>query len=583
MKECAVRNAQNTESLAPATEVLIVGAGPSGLVLACDLARRGVSAMVVERESGLFPGSRGKGIQPRTQEVFHDLGVIEVAQAAGTTYPPMANWEDGVRTGEWEMMEDLPASPQRPYGKPLMLPQWRTQEILHARLEELKGGVEFGLGLSGLVQDGEGVTAELTRADGSTHTVRAAFLVGADGGRSTVRRSLGTNMTGGSVASGAMIVADVRATGVDREHWHVWPKAPGGMIAMCPLPETDVFQVVAQFADDTADAGTTAEAVRQIITARTHLSAAQVAEVLWTSFYRPRVALADNFRVGRVFLVGDAAHLHPPTGGQGLNTSIQDAYNLGWKLGQVLRHGAPEALLDTYEAERLPIAADVLGISTRILQATRNGVAGWKNQRGAETQQLGVGYRGGPLAVDDRDALPANAQNGGTADAEGRTTNAGGAPDAHVQGAPLADAQDGPTANVQAASATGPEDGSTANAQDDRAENIQGDPPTSTAPALANDALRAGDRAPDARGMTPDGLPLRLFDVFRGPHFTLLAIGSVEPPTISADWVRTERLDGQEVRDAYGEGLFLIRPDGYVGLATGDPAAVPKYLARFQG
>lgn len=499
----AARSEASAPGPARDTDVLIVGAGPSGLTLACDLARRGVSARIVEKALRLFPGSRGKGIQPRTQEVFDDLGVIDAALAAGGVYPPMANWQNGVRISEWEAMERFPASPQRPFGQPLMLPQWRTQEILHARLKELGGVVEFGLGLSGLVQDAEGVTAQLTSADGTTRSIRAAFLVGTDGGRSTVRGSIGTGMTGGSIDSGAVLVADVRVEGIDRLNWHAWPKAADGLIVLCPLAGTDDFQVIAAFPDNSTP-DTSPEAVRKIVAARTHLSEAQVTEVLWTSFYRPRAALADRFQVGRVFLAGDAAHIHPPSGAQGLNTSVQDTYNLGWKLGQVLRHGAPEALLATYEEERLPVAAEVLGISTRLHQQTRVGQENWAGQRSAKTQQLGLGYRGGPLTADTRDGL-------------------------------------------------------------------------------ADKTLHAGDRAPDGLGTTPEGKTLRLFDAFRGPHFTLLSIGSAEPPAVNANWVRTHQLDGEDIRHAYGEGLFLIRPDGYVGLATTDPATVTDYVDRFQG
>jgi hypothetical protein len=193
--------------------------------------------------------------------------------------------------------------------------------------------------------------------------------------------------------------------------------------------------------------------------------------------------MADRFRDGRVFLAGDAAHVHSPAGGQGLNTSVQDAYNLGWKLGQVLRHGAPEALLDTYEEERLPVVAQMLGLSTRIHRG--------EAKRGAATMQLGLGYRGGPLA-------------------SGRAG-----------------------------------------------------------------ALEAGDRAPD--GPLPDGR--RLFDLFRGPHFTLLAVGTdAEVPVPAGAWTHVHRMEAYE---PYGKGLFLVRPDGYVGWAGEDATGLAKYLTRY--
>ncbi|MFE1234555.1 FAD-dependent monooxygenase [Streptomyces sp. NPDC058745] len=469
------------------TDVLVVGAGPTGLVLAIDLARRGVRTLLVEQADRLFPGSRGKGVQPRTQEVLDDLGVLPRVRASASLYPRMLAWEGTERRHEWDMMQRSEPTEQVPYANVLLIPQSRTQELLHERLVELGGGVRFGAALTGFRQSADGVEAELSTGE----TVRASYLVAADGGRSTVRKALGIGMTGETVDPRPMLVADVRLSAealVDRANWHIWPEAPGGGVALCPLPGADHFQLIAGFEDEGALVDTSAEAVRGLVAERTPLAAADVVEVLWASDFRARAAMADRFRDGRVFLAGDAAHVHSPAGGQGLNTSVQDAYNLGWKLGQVLRHGAPAALLDSYEAERLPVAADVLGISTRIHRASASGE---NTRRGEEVQQLGLGYRDSALAVETR---------------------------------------------------TG----------------------------LAEDALRAGDRAPDG----PYGQE-RLFDVFRGPHFTLLAVGT-EPPALGAPTVRTARLDAYE---PYGPGLFLVRPDGYVGWAGESADGLADYLA----
>ncbi|NUK34535.1 FAD-dependent oxidoreductase [Streptomyces lunaelactis] len=465
------------------TGILIVGAGPTGLALACDLARRGVHAHVVEQSPDLFPGSRGKGIQPRTMEVFDDLGVVDAVLASGGPAPVGMVWQDGTRQGAHDMFERPEATAAAPYGEPWLLPQWRTQQILHARLTELGGEVSFGVALNGLTQDEHGVTAEL-----SAGTVRAAYAVAADGGRSTVRRILGIAMTGETVDPAPMLVADVRIPALDRLNWHVFPGGEAGFLSVCPLPGTDDFQIVGQFTEGEPDISPAG--VRELVAARTHLTAADVTEVLWSSDFRPRAAMADRFREGRVFLAGDAAHVHSPAGGQGLNTSVQDAYNLGWKLGQVLRHGAPESLLDSYEQEREPVAAEMLGLSTRIHRG--------EQRRGAATMQLGLGYRGGPLAMG----------------------SAG--------------------------------------------------------------ALEAGDRAPD--GPLPDGR--RLFDLFRGPHFTLLAVGTdigLEPldAELEAELERAQahvhRIDAYE---PYGKGLFLVRPDGYVGWAGEDTTGLTDFLER---
>ncbi|PBC72126.1 2-polyprenyl-6-methoxyphenol hydroxylase-like FAD-dependent oxidoreductase [Streptomyces sp. TLI_235] len=379
------------------TEVLIVGAGPTGLTLACDLARRSVRFRLLEQAPGLFPGSRGKGLQPRTQEVLDDLGVIGAVHSAGSRYPLMRSWQGAEPGPEWDLIERRPAEDGVPHPELWMLPQWRTQEILHTRLVELGGRVEFGTGVLAVRQDADGV-----EVDTAAGTATADYLVAADGGRSTVRRAVGIPMAGETVDPMAALVADVRIEGLSRDNWHVWQHAPGGAALLCPMPggTAQDFQLFAQYEEGEPD--TSAEGVRRIVAERTPLPASAVTEVRWVSGFRPRAALADRFRLGRVFLAGDAAHVHSPAGGQGLNTGVQDAYNLGWKLGRVLRHGAPEALLDSYELERLPVAADVLEISTSLHRA---GAIGVSAKRGAHTEQLGVGYRGGPLSDERRPGL----------------------------------------------------------------------------------------------------------------------------------------------------------------------------------
>ncbi|MFD4524556.1 FAD-dependent monooxygenase [Streptomyces sp. NPDC058470] len=462
------------------TDVLIVGAGAAGLALAIDLARRGVPALVVERADALFPGSRGKGLQPRTQEVFDDLGVVEAVRTAGGPYPVSIVWQDGERKGERKMADETEATEAAPYHEAWMLAQWRTQEILFARLTELGGGVAFGRELVGIAQDADGVTASFA----SGAPVRARYAVAGDGGRSTVRRVLGIGMTGETVDPNPMLVADVRITGLDRGNINMFPPAGDeGFMVVFPLAGTEDFQVVAQFPDGT-DIDLSLEGIRKVVATRSHLSPEDVTEVRWASNFRPRAALADRFREGRIFLAGDAAHVHSPAGGQGLNTSVQDAYNLGWKLGAVLSGTAAPALLDSYEEERLPNAADMLGLTTQVHRG--------EVQRGAATQQLGLGYRGRSLAVETREGLPSG-------------------------------------------------------------------------------ALHAGDRAPDGiRG------GVHLFDEFRGPHWTLLAVGTDgDLPQLAG--TPTVRIPAYE---AYGTGVFLVRPDGYVGWAGGTAEGLAEYASR---
>jgi 2-polyprenyl-6-methoxyphenol hydroxylase-like FAD-dependent oxidoreductase len=502
-------------------DVLIVGAGPTGLSLACELARRGVGFRLVDKATTYFPGSRGKGLQPRSLEVLDDLGVVQRIIEHGRFHLPFRAYDGTTVIGDHDLHAGRNPTPDVPYASPLIIPQWRVEEILRARLTELGGQVELATELVALEQDDHTVSATLA-AGGAAERVQAAYLVAADGGRSFVRKALDVPFEGETWKDERMLVGDVRASSLDRDHWHSWPKHPDGWVALCPLPSTDAFQLQAQIAPDESDEPSL-ERFQQIVDERSGRSDIRLSDPTWLSLYRANVRMVDRFRVRRVFLAGDAAHVHSPAGGQGMNTGIQDAYNLGWKLGAVLG-GANESLLDTYEEERLPIAAWLIGITTKLHRQTFSNDANElkKLGRDAATLQLALHYRGSSLSL--------------------------------------------------------------------------GDPPSSS-------PLRPGDRAPDAPLRDANGGAVRLFDLFRGPWFTLLSIGrrdsaalrrlsdryrhvlrvhaiDVGPGSPNAgDLVDT---DGH-VRHAYGDddgALFLIRPDGYVGfMGSGTAvAAVAEYL-----
>lgn len=489
-----------------AADVLICGAGAAGLTLAIELARRGIAFRLIEKQADPFPGSRGKGIQPRTQEIFEDLGILDKVVAAGGTYPPMREYREDGSYAEKGIGERPAPTPAEPYHIALMIPQFLTEKIMRERLAELGHEVEFGCELVGFEQGENGVTARLAGPDGE-ETVRVRYLVGADGGRSFVRGALGVNFPGKTLGVRA-IVADARLTGLDRDAWHQFNDGDmQRMVAICPLAGTDLFQIQAPIPEE-GETDLSAEGLGRMIGERTGRSDIQVHSVAWASAYAMNARLTDRYRVDRVFLVGDAAHIHPPTGGQGLNTSVQDAYNLGWKLAAALG-GADDDLLDTYEAERRPVAESVLGLSTRLLDAQKQGGM----RRGREVRQLDIGYPDSPLSRELTER---------------------------------------------------------------------------------NGALRAGDRAPDAPIRGAAGQASRLFQLFQGPHWTLLVDHAGAETIAPRPGLHVHRIGLQgdiidawgHVRDAYelapGE-CVLIRPDGYIGAILLPGAERTRKLARYLG
>jgi 2-polyprenyl-6-methoxyphenol hydroxylase-like FAD-dependent oxidoreductase len=380
-----------------APAVLIVGAGPTGLTLACELARSGVSFRLIEAAPGPQPGSRGKGIQPRTLEVFDDLGIVDRVIAGGRMAMPVRSINpDGQVT--LSGAETLVDRPDIPYPASLITPEWRTEEALRLRLSELGGAVEFGTALGSFEQSDEGVSAVIVK-DGEAETINVRWLIGCDGGHSTVRKQAGIAFEGETREEVRMIVADVEADGLDRNAWHMW-RHEEGLVSLCPLPSTGVFQYQAGIAPGQNPELSLAN-MQAILERRSGRTDIRLHEPEWSSLWRANIRLVDRYREGRVFLAGDAAHIHSPAGGQGMNTGIQDAYNLGWKLAAVAK-GASPALLDSYEAERRPVAAGVLALSNaRLKQALEQ--KGIPTRRDANTMQLSVGYRGSVLARDDRD------------------------------------------------------------------------------------------------------------------------------------------------------------------------------------
>ncbi len=370
------------------SEVLVVGAGPTGLLTACELARRGIGVRLVDQAPAPFTGSRGKGLQPRTLEVLDNVGVADRLVALGRFRLPVRLYDAAGGYRDLDPREGQEPTPDNPYARSLLLPQWQIEAALRACLADHGVVVEWGRTVVGLTQEPAGV--HVTFADGAAATAR--YVVGSDGGSSTIRRLVGIAFVGSTSEDERMLLGDVRLDGLDRDFWHLWT-TPTGSVALCPLPATDTFQIQAPLAPGSA-AEPTLATFQAIVDAVVGPERIRLRELVWHSRWRLNVRLVARYRAGRVLLAGDAAHIHSPAGGQGMNTGLQDAANLGWKLAAVLR-GAPDTLLDTYEAERRPVAAAVLELSSKLTgqhPGTRSA------QDSKQLLQLGVSYRGGPLA-----------------------------------------------------------------------------------------------------------------------------------------------------------------------------------------
>jgi 2-polyprenyl-6-methoxyphenol hydroxylase-like FAD-dependent oxidoreductase len=380
-------------------DVLIVGAGPVGLTLACDLARRGAGFRLIDSALRPFEGSRGKTLQPRTLELMDDLGVIDWIMARGEWTPAIRTHQQGGEITIEHLFGARPPTPDTPYPRAFTIAQNLTEEILRRRLAELGGRIEYGVGLVALEQTAEDVVLTLSTATGE-ETQRASYVVGCDGGRSTVRGLLGVSFDGDTDETRRLYVADVRLSGLDRTTWHSW-RGPAGMLNLAPLATTDLFQCQASIPPQAPDQPTI-ELLQSIIDERTGSDNIRVLDMAWSTAWRLNVRLAAHYRVGRAFLAGDACHVHSPAGAQGLNTGFQDAYNLGWKIAGALR-GAPAALLDSYEAERRPIAAWMLGM-TSALEAQSFDMKGLPTDRDERMLHLTLNYRDSVLAREERAA-----------------------------------------------------------------------------------------------------------------------------------------------------------------------------------
>jgi 4,5-epoxidase len=408
------------------TSVLIAGAGPTGLALACDLRRRGIDAQVVEKLERPAVTTRALGIQPRGRQILDRLGALRDLEQVADRNQRFDIFVDG------KLAAHIDLGPRQPGDdSPLRAPQTAIEERLRARLRELGAEVRWGSAISDIRQAADGVEVVL-RDKGGERTVRADWLIGCDGAHSVCRKLIGAEFEGSAYPQ-TFLTGDVRLSG-PRARGSTINLRNGQMLVTASLPDGRWrIGVVLPPGDPLAtkgDEGLTADRVKNSTSLEEGLarlqalyvdysgdSATRLSDPTWVSIFRIHRRMASTFRKGRVLIAGDAAHLTSPLGGQGLNTGLNDAFNLGWKLALVIEGRADETLIDTYEAERRPSVERIdraTAAWTSVLFGDSVGarfvrrwialpamrwrfVQAWVlTRRGA----LQSSYRGGPLAQD---------------------------------------------------------------------------------------------------------------------------------------------------------------------------------------
>ncbi|THV05565.1 hypothetical protein K435DRAFT_744813 [Dendrothele bispora CBS 962.96] len=562
--------------------VLIVGAGPSGLALALTLTRNSIPVRIIEKQSKYQVGQRGCGIQCRTIEVFKLLGILpEILKASGPASSlQVEQWAPGGKEPERivEISSFVEDTPSRPYSSPLMLGQDRHEHILRSVLERDYGcNVELATELVSFEQHADHIEARISKTINGqevSETAAFAYLIGADGARSVVRKQSGLTFLGESIPSVSMVTGDMHIKGIDKKV--LVPSVLNTSVSLRPCETDDNLFNFYFTGNEEANKKVLSggrDAVIQTIKEITGRAELQFGELIWLSLWRPNIRMVNKFGEERVFVAGgklfsiflkkpnsensylDAAHVHSPTGGQGMNSGVQDSFNLGWKLSLVYKGLAPHSLLDSYSDERLPVIATMLNKTTELFHKAfgSQGRDGWV--RGYELRQFGVNYRGSPIVIDQK------------------YTEVEETSDPYRSG----------------------DDGS----------------------------VRAGDRAPDAPGLvklsssaevSKDKDALTFFDMFKPSSHTVIAFAGERPAeevdailatttaypegsiqtavvyprtptntTSSANYLLVDR-DGHAYKGYVVSeseiSVVVVRPDGYIGALVFQPEGLKSYFSK---
>ncbi len=550
-------------------EVLVVGAGPVGLTMACELARHGVACRIVDASPGPTDQSRALGIQARTLEVCKNVGIVDEVLARARKMHGVGAFSGDRRVAHITFdLEGL----ETPYPYLLVLQQSETERLLVDRLKTHGFEVERRTKLTGLTQDGSGVTATLVDAEGHSSESRTPWLIGCDGARSVVRKGLGLPFDGVDYEE-SFLLADVRLAWDRPDDEMTILLTPEGPVVAFPLPEPGRCRLIhasnGTVEESDAEPGHVVSRFQTLI--RQHgRPEAVVSDPGWTSAFKIHRRVAGRFREGRCFVAGDAAHIHSPAGGQGMNTGIQDAYNLAWKLGLVVRGASPDSLLDSYSPERRSVAAGVLretDLMTRVITLRsdiamdiRNHLMGLLGEFdfvarrvSKALSELGVEYHASPIVHEDLGESFLSAP-GDRLDFRAGPHPGERVPDVHLEPPPD---RDGPLRLFEVLRGT-------------------------------KHTLLLFEGAHGLKEPRPFEEVLRVARTHSGEIETILvARGDLAPPSIAWDGPTLFDHLGELHRrfGARGPCLYLIRPDGYLGYRAIPPDAgkLADYLEKIFG